>query len=172
MQSINAPAINYGRKHETVAISSYVKHQRSKGKIVQVESCRLFVDHSKPWLAASPDGIVTDFSEIHHSKGILEVKYPYVCERQTIDHACKTVNGFCLTESKGQVMLSKVHAYYFQIQTQMHVTSLQWYNLFIWSPMGEPFIQTIKYEPAFMDKVLLKARNFYFNKFYQLLCLM
>ena len=30
--------------------------------------------------------------------------------------------------------------------------------------MGEPFIQRIKYEPAFMDKVLLKACDFYFNK--------
>ena len=164
-QSINTPAINYGRKHETVAISTYVKHQRSKGKFVQVELCGLFVDHSKPWLAASPDGIVTDFSELHHSKGTLEVKCPYVCERQTIENACKTVNGFCLTESKGQVMLSKLHAYYFQVQTQMHVTSLQWCDFFVWSPMGEPFIQRIKYEPAFMDQVFLKAQDFYFNKF-------
>ena len=77
------PAINYGRKHETVAISDYVKHCRSKGKIVQVESCGLLVDHSKPWLAASPDGIVTDFRELHNLKGILEVKCPCVCERQT-----------------------------------------------------------------------------------------
>ena len=137
-QSINMPAINYGRKHETVAISTYVKHQRSKGKLVQVEPCGLFVDHSKPWLAASPDGI---------------------------ENACKTVNGFCLTESKGQVMLSKLHAYYFQVQTQMHVTSLQWCDFFVWSPIGEPFIQRIKYEPAFMDQVLLKAQDFYFNKF-------
>ena len=30
----------------------------------------------------------------------------------------------CLTESTQQVMLSKVHAYYFQIQTQVQVTSL------------------------------------------------
>ena len=62
-------------------------------------------------------------------------------------------------------MLSKLHAYYFQVQTQMHVTSLQWCDFFVWSPMGEPFIQRIKYEPAFMDQVLLKARDFYFNKF-------
>ena len=31
--------------------------------------------------------------------------------------------------------------------------------------MGEPFIQRIKYEPAFMDQVLLKAQDFYFKKF-------
>ena len=164
LQSINTPAINYGRKHETVAISSYIEPQRAKGKIVKVESCGLFVDHSMPWLAASPDGIVTDLSEISHPKRLLEIKCPYVCERQTIDDACKTVNGFCLTESKGQVMLSKSHAYFFQIQTQMHVTGLKWCDFFVWSPMGEPFIQRIEYEPSFMDQVLFKARDFYFNK--------
>ena len=91
-----------------------MKYQRAKGKIVKVESCGLFVHHSMPLLAASPDGIVTDLSEISHPKGILEIKCPYVRERQTIDDACKTVNGFCLTESKGQMMLSKLHAYFFQ----------------------------------------------------------
>ena len=30
---------------------------------------------------------------------------------------------------------------------------------------GRTFIQRIKYEPAFMDQVLLKAQDFYFNKF-------
>ena len=92
-QLIHTPAINYGRKHETVAISSYVEHNRSKEKFVQIHSCRLFVDHSKPWLATSLDGIVTDFSEIYHSKGIIEVKGPYGCDRQTINYTCKTVNG-------------------------------------------------------------------------------
>jgi len=61
--SINTPAICYGKKHEMVAIVSYVKHQNMNGKIVQVESCGLFVDNSMPWLAASPDAIVSDFSE-------------------------------------------------------------------------------------------------------------
>ena len=46
----------------------------------------------------------------------------------------------------------------------MHVISLQCCDFFVWSPMREPFIQRIKYEPAFMDKVLLKACDFYFNK--------
>ena len=98
-------------------------------------------------------------------KGILEVKCPYVCERQTIDDACKTVNGFWLTESEGQVMLSKVHAYYFQIKTHMLVVSLQWCDFIVWSLMGKSFIQRIEYELVLIDKVLLKACDFYFNKF-------
>ena len=31
--------------------------------------------------------------------------------------------------------------------------------------VGEPFVQRIEYDKAFMDKALTKAQNFYFNKF-------
>jgi len=80
---INTPAICYGRKHENAAISSYVKHQNMNGKVVNVESWGLFVDSSKPWLAATPDAIVCDFSELMHKRGC------YVCETRTIEDSCK-----------------------------------------------------------------------------------
>ena len=69
----------------------------------------VFVDGSKPWLAASPDAIVCDFSELIHKRGCLEVKCPYVCETQTIENACKTVKGFCLRNMEGQIQLLKSH---------------------------------------------------------------
>ena len=137
---------------------------------MQVESCGLFVDHSKPWLAASSDGIVTDLSELHNTKGILEVKCPYVCERQTIENACKTVNGFCLSESKGQVMLSKSHAYYFQVQTQMHVTNLQWCDFFVWSPMGDPSFRELNMNQPLWTKYSSKHEISISTSFYQLQC--
>jgi len=137
--SINTPAICYGKKHEKVAIVSYVKHQNVNGKIVQVESCGLFVDNSMPWLAASPDAIVSDFSEPIHKRGCLEVKCPYVCETRTIEDACKMVKGFCLRSVAGQIQLSESHLYYYQIQAQMHVSKLQWCDFVVWSPMEDPF---------------------------------
>ena len=59
------------------------------------------------WLAASPDAIITDLSKANHSKGCLEVKCPYVCERRTVTDACKNVGGFCLAEVDGRIELSK-----------------------------------------------------------------
>ena len=164
-KSINTPAICYGRKHKKVAIGSYVKHQNMNGKVVSVESCGLFVDHSMPWLAASPDAIISDFSEPIHKRGCLEVKCPYVCETQTIENACKTVKGFCLRTVEGQIQLSKSHLYYYQVQTQMRVTKVQWCDFVVWSPIDEPFVQRITYDATFMDHNLLKARVFYFKKF-------
>ncbi|XP_065884579.1 uncharacterized protein [Dysidea avara] len=164
-KSIDTPAISYGRKNESQAVSSYVNYQKSKGKFVQIESCGLYVDKAFPWLAASPDAIVTDFSKPSHSKGCLEIKCPYMCERRTVTDACKNINGFYLVDVDGSTELSKSHMYFYQVQTQMHVTCLNWCDFCVWSPVGEPFVQRIEYDKAFMDKALTKAQNFYFNKF-------
>ena len=163
--SINVPAISYGRKNENKAISSYADYHRSKGKFVQIESYGLYVDKSTPWLAASPDGIVNDLSEESHSKGCLEVKCPYVCEKRTVTDACRNVSGFCLTEADGIIKLSESHMYFYQMQTQMHVTRLHWCDFCVWSPLGGVFVQRIKYDKVFMDTALMKAKKFYFNKF-------
>ena len=163
--SVDVPAITYGRKSERQAISSYVYYQQSKGKFVQIESCGLYIDKEFPWLAASPDGIVTDLSRASHGKGCLEIKCPYVCEKQTVSDACRNISGFCLTVKDGRTELSKSHMYFYQVQTQLHVTGLLWCDFCVWSPVGEPFVQQIEYDKAFMDKALKKARKFYFNKF-------
>ena len=132
---------------------------------MQIESCGLYVDKSLPWLAASPDAIITDLSKANHSKGCLEVKCLYVCEKRTVTDACKNVSGFCLAEVDGRIELSKSHMYFYQVQTQIHVTCLHWCDFCVWSPLGEPFIQRIEYDKVFMDIMLVKAQNFYFNKF-------
>jgi len=36
---VNVPAINYGKKNEHPAIIGYEDHQKSSGKIIQVEPC-------------------------------------------------------------------------------------------------------------------------------------
>ena len=120
------------------------------------------------WLAGSPDAIVHDSTELNHQKSCLEVKRPYVCEKRSIKDACKEVNGFCLMEKEGTLQLSKSHAYFYQIQTQMYVTGFHWCDFFVWSATAEaaePFLQRINYDATFMDKALLTAKAFYFHKF-------
>ena len=88
--------------------------------------CGLIVDASAPWLAASPDGIVLDPTQSEHKKGCLEVKCPFTCEKMTILDACRQVKAFCLIEKNGKMYLSESHGYFYQVQTQMHVTNLKW----------------------------------------------
>ena len=162
---VRVPAIEYGRKNEQIAISSYLNDQKLNGKIIQVESCGLFVDRRKSWLAASPDAIVTDFSDVGNLRGCFEVKCPHVCESCSIKDACKKVKALCLIDSKGYLQLCRSYMYYYQMQTQMHVTGLQWCDFFVWSPVAKPFVECIAYDEAFMCEALQKAEAFYFNKF-------
>ena len=69
-------------------------------------------------------------------------------------------------EKEGTLQLSKSHAYFYQIQTQMYVTGFHWCDFFVWSATAEPFLQQINYDATFMDKALLTAKAFNFHKFY------
>lgn len=45
---IDVTVITYGRNNEHTAIATYADHQKINGKIVQVESCGMFVDCCNP----------------------------------------------------------------------------------------------------------------------------
>ena len=156
--------MSYGKQHENVAISSYIHYQKGQGRNFEVIQCGLVVDKVEFRLAASPDGIVTDLSQPEHKRGCLEVKCPFTCKRISILEACRQVSAFCLVEEKGVMHLSKSHSYYYQIQTQMHVTNLNWCDFFVWCPK-QIFVQQIGYDSVFMKNALQTAKKFYFEKF-------
>ena len=55
------------------------------------------------------------------------------------------------------------HSYYYQIQTQMHVTKLPWCNFVVWSSVDDLFVERVHYDSEFMKEIISKARSFYFN---------
>ena len=164
--SLNTTAVVYGREHEKDAIDSNVDYQVKRGVAVEVRKCGLVVDPLLPWPAASPDAIVSDLTLIECDQGCLEVKCPFSYEKISISEACRTVAAFCLVmERDGNVCLLKSHAYFYQIQTQMHVTRLQWCDFVVWSPLHQPFVQWIKYDADFMKSAISTAEKFYFKQF-------
>lgn len=62
------------------------------GHEVRVEDCGLFVDAQRPWLAASPDGLVTDGPD----RWLLEVKCPFKHRSRRVGDACREDRSFCL----------------------------------------------------------------------------
>ena len=164
-KNVDTKVTHYGKRNEAVAIQAYINYQHKHGINVKVNACGLYVDSSESWLAASPDGIVTGLTSGGQDRGCLEVKCPLSCEKMTFHNVCSTVSSFCLTEDGAQMFLSKEHAFFYQIQTQMHVTKLHWCDFVIWSPVQEPFVQRVKYDFSFMKTTLVKARKFYFEKF-------
>lgn len=65
------------------------------GRKVTVRGCGLFIDAQRPWLAASPDGIVTDGV---NGEWLLEVKCPYKHRDKLVRDACREDKNFCLWE--------------------------------------------------------------------------
>ena len=128
-----------------------------------MESCGLFVSPSEPWLAASPDRIVTDpLNSTTQHRGCLEVKCPILCKQKSITRNNST---FCIVENNGKIKLSSSHSYYYQIQTQMYVTNLPWCDFVLWTPVQDPFVQRVYYCKSFMERAISKAHSFYFNIF-------
>ena len=60
------------------------------------------------------------------------------------------------------MVLSRQHGYFYQIQTQMHITRLQWCDFVIWSPIQEPFVQRVKYDVSFMNHEECSCESLYF----------
>ena len=161
-------ATRYGLAHEKDVIA-YKEHLSGlQGKEVQVQLCGLLVHSAAPWLDASPDALVVDMSEEGgKTEGCLEVKCPLECQKKTISKACKEVAGFCLLcDTDGKMTLSRMHQYYYQVQTQMHVARRQWCDFVVWSPVCDsPFVERISYDAQFMEEKLAKAEAFYFQHF-------
>jgi len=69
-------ALDWGRSHEDTAREAYIRSNTS-GETYQVNRTGIHICTQHPWLAASPDGLVKDSSEIEGRKqGILEIKCP------------------------------------------------------------------------------------------------
>jgi len=159
-KTVNSAAVKYGQRNEDIAIKCYLEHQKKEGLVVKVKKCGLFVNPAVPWLAATPDSIV----EIGSDTGCLEVKCPFVCAKKSFAAALEGPS-FCLEKSNGKLQLKRKHQYYYQVQTQLFVTQLYWCDFVVWSPSEGVIVERIDYDEKFTDKMVSKARAFYFDTF-------
>ena len=104
-KTIHTAAIHYGNQHEQDAVTAYKNfHLKHYGTEVNVESCGLFVSPSEPWLAASPDGIVTNpLNSTTQHRGCLEVKCPILCKQKSITDVSRNNSTFCIVENNGKI---------------------------------------------------------------------
>ncbi|XP_067850963.1 uncharacterized protein [Heptranchias perlo] len=126
------PAMQWGIQHEPIAIKKYQKlKSEDTGRQISVRPCGLFIDPTRTWLAASPDGVVVD-KETRATLGLVEVKCPYKHRNHTIAQACNDRN-FCLQRNNGEFQLKKNHAYFTQIQCQLAVLGLNKADLVVYT---------------------------------------
>ena len=118
------PQLKYGIENEDIAREVYEKGTGNK-----VEKLGLVVKTSKPYLAASPDGVFLKDGELY----LLEIKCPFTKKEATDlhDHECLSEEGY----------LKKNHQYYTQIQMQMFVCNAKKCHFFLYAPKANHLVE-------------------------------
>ena len=118
-----------GCSHEKQAWEMYEKVNKPQHQNFTVIDNRLFIDPKWPFIGASPDGIICCLC---CGKGALEIKCPYCHKGEAINSAAASdTKKFCLKETDGKLHLDTDHMYYYQVQTQLFVCNVEYYDFCI-----------------------------------------
>ena len=100
----------------------------------QVLDSGLVLNPEWPFIGASPDGVIECSC---CGKEVLEIKCPYCHKDSTIVAAARDDPKFCLEEVYGILTLDTSHSYYYQVQTQLFVCDVEYFDFCIWTFASE-----------------------------------
>ena len=143
LNSDHIPALNHGIRYESVAIEKY-----SELNGICVQPCGLFVSADRPYLAATPDGIIDDTH-------LIEVKCPFSAKDSSI-----SPNTVSFLSADGTLDMN--HNYYYQIQGQLYCADRQ-YCTFIIFTLNDMKCLRIDRNDVFIGEMLKKLENFHID---------
>ena len=146
----------YGLDHEAEALAEYVALQQQSDPDYSVQASGLVISCDVPYLACSPDGIVSTSS----GQGLVEVKCPYRCRSADLYQVTRDQQSFFLELIDGKLSLKRGHKYYYQVQMSLMVLDLEWADFVVWSP-HDLFIERICRNNDFLIPALPKLERFY-----------
>ncbi|XP_077063316.1 uncharacterized protein LOC143715422 isoform X2 [Siphateles boraxobius] len=122
----------------------------------QFKASGFVINPDLPWIGATPDGQVTCTC---HGEGVLEIKCPFNSRDRSLNESCRD-SSFCLGIGEdGTMALKTDHKFMYQVQAQMHVSTVSYCDFIVWTPQ-EFFIQRIMYDPVFFHNAYLKVVEF------------
>lgn len=138
------PQIAHGTLTEKMALQTLIASMTKNHKNVKYQDCGLFVDGVRPYLGASPDGIIECDC---HGKALVEIKCPsksitelaYLCDRK----------------------LNKKSAYYGQIQGQMMITGIFSTYFYVYSSTKENLLEVVSEDNSFCKRMRSNLAIFY-----------
>ena len=104
------PAVKYEADSEDSARKEFCKVHQTEHVGFKVEKCGLFVKPGRPYLAGSPDGIVTCQC---HGKALLEIKCPYNIKDGVVQEEWEKTDF--LEKKAGCINIKKTHKYFTQM---------------------------------------------------------
>ena len=151
-------ATEWGCRHEKTARETYLNIMKKKHDNFSVQDCGLFIHPQYPHLGATPDGIISCQC---CGSGALEIKCPY-CRRDNVFSGNNSdMKAFCLQVTEGgEWQLSRKHAYYYQVQTQIYVCQKNFADFVVWS-QEDIHIERIPPCQEFWNDISRKASDFF-----------
>ncbi|KAK3102700.1 hypothetical protein FSP39_013237 [Pinctada imbricata] len=150
-----------GLLQERSTIEEYKLKKAEEGENVIVESSGLIISKDHPYLAGSPDGIVTTSSG---NTGLIEIKNLLHSKPINLHQASENSN-FCLINKKGTLYLKENHIYYHQCQGLMNICNFEWIDLVVrtLNPYQMIIHRIIRDKDFWNNTMLPKLHAFYFN---------
>ena len=150
----------WGCRHEKSAWEIYT--QTVKGEHTNLSVCDpgLLINHNWPFIGASPDGII--FCE-RCGKGTLEIKCPYCHKGENITSAVSDSQFFLQKSSDGTLHLKHQHSYFYQVQTQLFVSDLEYCDFCVCTFSDDDtglHIERIHKDQTFWDSCVAKVDVF------------
>lgn len=154
-------ATRYGLAMEEEAMKQYVAYQHQHGHpTLATKPAGLCISTVEPWLAASPDGMVTD-PLTASSHGLVELKNPYSGRELTIQQFGSKQSS-CLEMKNEKWMLKKGHDYHYQIQCQLYCADKDWCD-FVVRTEKDMHVERIHRDREWWSIQLDKCKKFYFS---------
>ena len=145
-------------QHSVAVYTSWLRERGSPNPIIDIK-CGLVVNTAYPWLAATPDGWVSD-SAASPSQGIVEFKNPYSYRDLAVSDAITAKKCDCLSINNGQITLKRTHSFYYQVQMAMFCTKTKWCDFFLRTTV-DYYCERVKFEESFCGSILPTLRRFY-----------
>ncbi|KAG8234915.1 hypothetical protein J437_LFUL015323 [Ladona fulva] len=109
-------ATQYGVEKEPLALVDVQERCN-----IKVTPAGLFIDEDKPYLAATPDGLIGE-------DGLVEIKCAYSLEKMSPAEGIASGRiKYCMMKN-GHLILKKNHDYMYQIQGQLYITRRKFCN--------------------------------------------
>ena len=149
--------VAWGRSKEEGAKQAFVKKIGGFHRGLSVKSCGLMVSQAHPYMAATPDAMVTCQCCM---PATVEVKCPYKARFGSIQDNWQETD-FLIKATNGDIILKTSHNYYAQVQGQMALASCNRAYFVVWTPIGEPLVNIVEFNQSYWDGVSQRLTMFY-----------
>ena len=132
VDSSKVPALHWGISNEAQARREYLDSAKEHHSNLECSESGLHVNPRFPHLGATPDGVLMcDCC----GNGLIEIKCPYK-HRDKHPHDVSDPSFYIQKDENEEFHLHSDHGYYYQVQGQLAVCSMDYCDFVCWTPCG------------------------------------